>query len=73
MRISVKTAGLLNAAVIEVPAGATPIDVIRQLGMPADGQYLVIHNGATVPKAQRASVTLAEDDTLAIVPPLKGG
>ena len=83
MRISVKTGGLLgkhlppgsaqNRAEIDVPDGATPLDVIAQLGMPGDGTYLVIHNGNAVPKAERGQLRLAADDTLAIMPPLKGG
>ena len=83
MRILVKTGGLLgkylprgsteNHAEIEVPEGATPLDVIAQLGMPGDGSYLVIHNGSAVPKAERGSRALAADDKLAIMPPLKGG
>ncbi len=83
MNITVKTAGSLgrflpdgsagNTAEIEVAAAATPADVIRQLTMPEDGSYLVILNGATVPKAERATRTLAEGDKLSIMPPLKGG
>ena len=83
MRIAFKTAGILvkylpagskdRSAALEVPPGATPLDVIKQLGMPEDGGYLVIHNGASVPKAERASLTLAEGDSLSIMPPLKGG
>jgi sulfur carrier protein ThiS len=83
MRISFKTAGLLvkylppgskdRTAALEVASGATPRDVIKKLGMPEDGSYLVIHNGSSVPKAERATLALAEDDSLAIMPPLKGG
>ncbi len=53
--------------------GATPVDVIRALGMPAEASYLVVLNGTSVPKAERASRPLAENDKLAIMPPLKGG
>lgn len=83
MKITVKTAGNLgkylppgasgNLAELEVAEGATPLDVIRQLGMPPDGSYLVILNGTGVPKAERESRSLAADDTLAIMPPLRGG
>lgn len=83
MRIAFKTAGILvkylpagskdRRAALEVPPGATPFDVIKQLGMPEDGSYLVIHNGASVPKAERASLSLADGDSLSIMPPLKGG
>jgi sulfur carrier protein ThiS len=83
MRIAVRTGGLLgqylpegsarNSAELEVPEGASVGDAIAQLAMPPEGGYLVIHNGATVPKGARAACRLAEGDELAIMPPLKGG
>jgi len=83
VKITVKTSGLLgqylpaggarNEAEIEVAEGITPQGVIDKLGMPPDGSYLVIRNGETVPKAARTTVRLQAGDTLAIVPPLKGG
>ncbi|MEM7173026.1 MAG: MoaD/ThiS family protein [Pseudomonadota bacterium] len=83
MQITVKTGGRLgrflppgserNLGKVDVPSGATPADVIRQLGMPEDGSYLVILNGTSVPKSERASRNLEADDNLAIMPPLKGG
>ena len=82
MKITVKTAGNLgkylpagstgNLAKIEVAEGATPADVMSQLGLP-EGSYLVVLNGSSVPKAERASLQLADNDNLAIMPPLKGG
>ena len=53
--------------------GATPSDVMSQLGIPPDGTYLVTHNGAAVTIAKRKTVILAEGDTLAVMPPLRGG
>ena len=83
MKITIKMAGLLteylpgggaaSAAVLDVADAATPRDVIAQLGMPPDASYLVMLNGASVPRAERASRALAEGDTLAVMPPLKGG
>ena len=83
MRITVKATGRLvrflpagatgMTARLEVAAGATPNDVIRQLAMPETGSYLVVLNGTAVTKAGRAEHQLAEDDKLAIMPPLKGG
>jgi sulfur carrier protein ThiS len=83
VKITVKATGRLvrflppeatgKTAPLEVSAGATPSDVIRQLGMPEDGSYLVVLNGSSVPSAERASRPLAESDNLAIMPPLKGG
>ena len=83
MRITVRTAGLLgkhlppgsenNRAEIEIGEGATAADVMTELGVPVDGSYLVSLNGQAVPKAARETATLHENDTLAIMPPLKGG
>lgn len=83
MKVVIRTGGLLgkylpegsarNSAELELPEGMTAAAVIERLGMPAEGSYLVIHNGANVPKAARAGCTLADGDELAIMPPLKGG
>lgn len=83
MRITFKTAsGMVKylpagsrgaSAEITVADCATPRDVMAQLGIPPDGTYLVTHNGAAVPTAQRSTLTLTENDTLAVMPPLKGG
>jgi len=83
MRITVRTGGLLsqylpqegsgNLAEIEVSAGVTPTDVMNLLGVPPDGSYLVSLNGNAIPKAERAKHQLEEHDTLAIMPPLRGG
>ncbi len=62
-----------SSAEITVAEGATPRDVMAQLGIPTDGIYLVTHNGSAVTIAMRATVVLAENDILAVMPPLKGG
>lgn len=82
MRIKVRTAGLLgeylpkgsqgNRAEIEVAEGATPIDVMAQLGFP-EGAYLVSLNGTALPIARRPTTVLQEGDDLALMPALKGG
>ena len=83
MKITVKTSGLLgkylpaggeaNRAELEVLENSTVTAVMAQLGMPGKGSYLTIANGNTVRKTERESYKLSEGDTLAIVPPLKGG
>ena len=83
MKITVKTGGLLyeylppertaNRATLEVAEAATPAQVMQDLGLPADGTYLVIVNGELVPVERRGELRLAEGDLLSINPPLKGG
>ena len=83
MKIQFKTGGLFvehlpagssgATAELEVPDGATPADVIRQLGMPVDENYLVSLNGEVVVSSERDTRVLAGNDHLAVMPPLKGG
>ncbi len=83
MKIQFKTGGLLvehlpagstgNTVELEVPEGATPTDVMHQLDMPMDENYLVSLNGEVVVISERDAQVLAENDRLAIMPPLKGG
>jgi thiamine biosynthesis protein ThiS len=83
IRIEVRTTGLLseylpagskkNSAQIEVDDGATPADVMKQLGMPVEENYLVSLNGNLVPRSRRSTQTLSENDALAIMSPIKAG
>ena len=83
MRITVRTGGLLDKylppgsedhmAELDLPDGLTPADVMQNLGLPADQSYLVVLNGVSIPKAERAERQLADDDELEILPPLRGG
>jgi sulfur carrier protein ThiS len=83
MHITVRTGGVLgqylpaggeaNRATLDIAPGATADDVMTKLGFPRERTYLVILNGTAIPKAERGSRALTEDDELAILPPLKGG
>lgn len=82
MKVRVKTTGLLdeylppgsgNPADLAFGDGTTPMDVVLGLGMPADGKYLISLNGEVLPRSEHARRRLSENDTLAIMPPLKGG
>ena len=52
---------------------ALSVEIAQLLGMPPEESYLVVVNGASVPRHDRASRRLSENDSLAILPPLKGG
>lgn len=83
IRIEVKTTGLLgeylpegsekNRAEIEVQNNATPADVMIQLGMPVEENLLVSLNGTLVPRSERSTRKLSENDCLAIMSPIKAG
>ena len=62
-----------NEAEVEVPEGATPVQVMDLCGVPRDQAHLVVRNGVYVPPHQRESIPLAEGDTLALWPPVAGG
>ena len=83
MRVTLSAGGIFSellpagsdddTTVMELPAGATALDAMRKLGLPEGESCLVVLNGIALPKAERATRALAEDDELAIMPPLKGG
>ena len=62
-----------NQTEIEVPDGATPIDVMALVGVPPELAHLVLINGIFVAPSQRGQKHLAEDDHLAMWPPVAGG
>ncbi len=83
MKITLRTASTLarylpadaegERARLDLPEGSTVADVMARLGFPLDQPYLVTLNGASLPRAERATRPLAEGDDLAILPPLRGG
>ena len=83
MRIEVRATGILadylpaakvaDSVALEVSADATPLDVARRLGMPADESYLVVVNEVVVPRAEHRTRRLRDGDRLALMPPLSGG
>lgn len=63
-----------NVATMEMGEGeATPAAVIQRLNVPTRHCHLVLVNGHFVPPSERATRRLAEDDVLAIWPPVAGG
>lgn len=83
MKIYISTGGLLDeflppgsdgdTAALEVDEGATLFDVLRQLGVPADKNYLLAINDEVVARSERERRVLADHDALTILPPIKGG
>ena len=62
-----------NQMPLDVPEGATIVQVIAPFGLPMALVHLVLVNGHFIPPDQRASRPLAEGDVLAIWPPIAGG
>lgn len=83
MKITLKTAGILNkylpegtqgnTAELDVNAGVTPLDVVAQIGAPTDMRCLIVVNGKAIPPSQHGTHVLSEGDAMSFMPPLKGG
>jgi len=82
MKILVKATGILeeylppnssNPIELNMNDGVTPMDVVRRLRMPDNDRYLIAVNGDLVPHDAQEEFMLADNDSIAIMPPLKGG
>jgi sulfur carrier protein ThiS len=62
-----------NRAELDIAEGATPRDVIGQLGVAEEECHLVMLNGAHIDRAELSVRALASDDVLAIWPMVAGG
>lgn len=62
-----------NEMRLPVADGATIQQVIEPFGLPPQLVHLVLVNGKYIEPAQRATHVLAQDDVLAIWPPIAGG
>jgi sulfur carrier protein ThiS len=62
-----------NAVDIEVPEGASIVDIVAPFGLPQKMVHLVLVNGVYIPPAERATRQLSDGDVLAIWPPIAGG
>lgn len=83
MRVTVKLFAMLadylpaeakdNRVSISVPDGCTVAAALTPLNLPPKLAHLVLVNGVFIPPEERAAQTLAEDDVLAVWPPIAGG
>jgi len=62
-----------NAAQVEVPAGASAHDVLRQFAVPLEQVHLVLLNGVYLDAESRGESLIKDDDALAVWPPVAGG
>jgi molybdopterin converting factor small subunit len=58
-----------NGVALDVEPGTTVAQVVEQLRIPADVEYLTVVNGHDAPAGQ----VLADGDVLSMFPPLAGG
>ena len=62
-----------NALTLDLAPGTTITQVIENQNLPKKLCHLVLINGLFIPPAERDKRPLAEDETLAIWPPIAGG
>lgn len=62
-----------NLALLDVPDGATPHQVMDLCHIPKDQAHLVVLNGVFVLPHRRNMLAMSENDTLALWPPVAGG
>lgn len=62
-----------NIVELDVAPGTTVGDLIIRYNVPEKSAHLVLVNGHYIAPAARAGRVLAEDDELAIWPPIAGG
>ena len=62
----------VNGDVVEIPGGATVVDLLRQLALDT-GRVAVERNRSVVPRAEHASQLLADGDELEVVTFVGGG
>ena len=62
-----------NQMDLQVPDGATILQVIEPFGLPVKMVHLVLINGRYISPQDRATHALQPDDVLAIWPPIAGG
>ncbi len=83
MKVKVKLFALLedylpggarnNEVEMEVADGTTAAAIVKRLNLPAEMCHLVLLNGNYLEPGERGSHPLADDDVLAIWPPIAGG
>lgn len=62
-----------NEALIDVPEGASVLDVLDRHNVPREACHLVLLNGVFKAPAERGEAILADGDALAVWPPVAGG
>jgi len=67
------TARKTNAVELDLQPGTSIAQVIERENLPRKLCHLVLVDGVFIPPAERATRALAEDETLAIWPPIAGG
>ena len=62
-----------NKCTIEIDDGSHLDALLQQLPIPAEKKYLVIINDEKVSRENYADITINSDDTVVLLPPIKGG
>ena len=62
-----------NKCQVSLAEGANLADLLTALPLPADTAYMVLLNDEKVQTEDYAAITVSADDTVVLLPPIKGG
>ena len=62
----------VNGTTRELPRDASIADLLKELGVPAEGTAVAL-NGAVVPRKEHGSARLSDDDVVEVIRAVAGG
>lgn len=62
-----------HRVVVELPEGASAHVLLDRVGVPREKAHLVLRNGVFLHPQERDDLALAQDDVVAVWPPVAGG
>ena len=62
-----------NKCQVSVAEDASLADLLSALPLPADTAYMVLHNDEKVQADDFSGISISSDDSIVLLPPIKGG
>ena len=62
-----------NKCTLKLDEGGALSDLLKQLPIPADKNFIVIVNDERVPRETYTDLIIQADDQIVLLPPIKGG